>query len=134
VDGNFNFPVSSMNRLNQTKPATFSILSRWAFFMDSVFIYFKYVNIWNLAMFSFFKYNYILFLLFKTCPCRFCDSVKIVLQGRAYILMSFALYEHSNRTRKMLALHFRRVNEIWFFIALISLCLWYVINWISHSC
>jgi hypothetical protein len=28
-----------MNRLNQTEPATFSILSCWAFFRDSVFIY-----------------------------------------------------------------------------------------------
>jgi hypothetical protein len=30
-----------MNRLNQTEPATFSILPRCAFFRDSVFIYFK---------------------------------------------------------------------------------------------
>jgi hypothetical protein len=29
-----------MNRLNQTEPATFSILSCWTFFMDSVFLYF----------------------------------------------------------------------------------------------
>jgi hypothetical protein len=29
-----------MNRLNQTEPATFSILPCWAFFRDSVFIYF----------------------------------------------------------------------------------------------
>jgi hypothetical protein len=29
-----------MNRLNQTEPATFSILLCWAFFRDSVFIYF----------------------------------------------------------------------------------------------
>jgi hypothetical protein len=29
-----------MNRLNQTEPATFSILSCWAFFWDSVFLYF----------------------------------------------------------------------------------------------
>jgi hypothetical protein len=29
-----------MNRLNQTEPATFSILPCWAFFGDSVFIYF----------------------------------------------------------------------------------------------
>jgi hypothetical protein len=40
VDGNFHFPVPFMNRLNQTEPATFSILSCWAFFRDSVFIYF----------------------------------------------------------------------------------------------
>jgi hypothetical protein len=41
VDGNLHFPVPSMNRLNQTEPATFSILPCWAFFRDSVFIYFK---------------------------------------------------------------------------------------------
>jgi hypothetical protein len=29
-----------MNRLNQTEPATFSILPCWAFFRDSVFLYF----------------------------------------------------------------------------------------------
>jgi hypothetical protein len=37
VDGNLQFPVSSMNRLNQTEPATFSILLCWTFFRDSVF-------------------------------------------------------------------------------------------------
>jgi hypothetical protein len=31
-----------MSRLNQTEPATFSILPRWAFFRDSVFIYFNF--------------------------------------------------------------------------------------------
>jgi hypothetical protein len=40
VDGNLHFPVPSMNGLNQTEPATFSILPCWAFFRDSVFIYF----------------------------------------------------------------------------------------------
>jgi hypothetical protein len=30
-----------MNRLNQTEPATFLILLCWAFFRDSVFLYFK---------------------------------------------------------------------------------------------
>jgi hypothetical protein len=30
----------SMNRLNQTEPATFSILLCWTFFRDSVFLYF----------------------------------------------------------------------------------------------
>jgi hypothetical protein len=30
-----------MNRLNQTEPATFSILPCWAFFKDSIFIYFR---------------------------------------------------------------------------------------------
>jgi hypothetical protein len=40
VDGNLHFPVPSMNRLNQTEPATFSILPCWAFFRDSVFISF----------------------------------------------------------------------------------------------
>jgi hypothetical protein len=39
VDGNLHFPVPSMNRLNQTEPATFSILLCWAFFRDSVFLY-----------------------------------------------------------------------------------------------
>jgi hypothetical protein len=34
------FPVPSMNRLNQTEPATFSILPCWAFFRDSVFYLF----------------------------------------------------------------------------------------------
>jgi hypothetical protein len=29
-----------MNRLNQTEPATFSILPCWAFFGDSYFLYF----------------------------------------------------------------------------------------------
>jgi hypothetical protein len=36
---NLHFPVPSMNRLNQTEPATFSILPSWAFFRDSVFLY-----------------------------------------------------------------------------------------------
>jgi hypothetical protein len=40
VDGNFHFPVPSMNRLNQTEPATFSILLCWTFFRDSVLLYF----------------------------------------------------------------------------------------------
>jgi hypothetical protein len=39
VDGNLHFPVPSMNMLNQTEPATLSILPFWAFFRDSVFIY-----------------------------------------------------------------------------------------------
>jgi hypothetical protein len=37
VDGNLHFPVPSMNRLNQTESATFSILSCRTFFSDSVF-------------------------------------------------------------------------------------------------
>jgi hypothetical protein len=41
VDGNLHLPVPSMNRHNQTEPATFLILSCWAFFRDSVFLYFK---------------------------------------------------------------------------------------------
>jgi hypothetical protein len=40
VNGNLNFPVPSMNRLNQT-PVTFSILSCWDFFRDSVSLYFR---------------------------------------------------------------------------------------------
>jgi hypothetical protein len=43
VDGSLHLTVPSMNRLNQTESATFSILPCWAFFRDSVFIYF--VNI-----------------------------------------------------------------------------------------
>jgi hypothetical protein len=42
VDGNLHFPVPSINRLNQTELATFSILSSWVFFRDSVFLYFTY--------------------------------------------------------------------------------------------
>jgi hypothetical protein len=34
----------NMNRLNQTEPATFSILPCWAFFRDSVFIYFMKIR------------------------------------------------------------------------------------------
>jgi hypothetical protein len=45
VDGNLHFPVPSMNRLNQTEPATFSILPCWDFFRDSVFIYFIVVYV-----------------------------------------------------------------------------------------
>ena len=45
VDGNLHFPVPSMNRLNQTEPATFSILPCWAFFRDSVFIYFMITSV-----------------------------------------------------------------------------------------
>jgi hypothetical protein len=40
---NLHFPVPSMNRLNQTEPATFSILLCWAFFRDSIFIYFEVI-------------------------------------------------------------------------------------------
>jgi hypothetical protein len=41
VDGNMHLTVPSMNRLNQTEPATFSILPFWAFFGDSYFLYFN---------------------------------------------------------------------------------------------
>jgi hypothetical protein len=37
-DGSFHFTVPSMNRLNQTEPATFSIMLCWTFFGDSYFI------------------------------------------------------------------------------------------------
>jgi hypothetical protein len=40
VDGSLHFTVPSMNRLNQTELATFSILPCWAFFRDSYFLYF----------------------------------------------------------------------------------------------
>jgi hypothetical protein len=42
VDGNLHFAVPSMNRLNQTEPATFSIVLCWTFFRDSVFLYFRF--------------------------------------------------------------------------------------------
>jgi hypothetical protein len=42
VDGNLQFPVPSMNRLNQTEPAKFSILLCWTFFRYSVFLYFTF--------------------------------------------------------------------------------------------
>jgi hypothetical protein len=42
VEGNLHFPVPSMNRLNQTEPATFLILLCWTFFRDSVFLYFRW--------------------------------------------------------------------------------------------
>jgi hypothetical protein len=37
VGSNLHFPVPSINRLNQTEPATFSILPCWTFFRESVF-------------------------------------------------------------------------------------------------
>jgi hypothetical protein len=40
VDGSLHLTVPSMNRLNQTEPATFSILSFWAFFRDFCLLYF----------------------------------------------------------------------------------------------
>jgi hypothetical protein len=39
VDGSLNLTVQFMNRLNQTEPATFSILACWGFFRDSNFFY-----------------------------------------------------------------------------------------------
>ena len=38
VDGSLYFTLPSMNRLNQTEPATFAILLFWAFFMGSFFL------------------------------------------------------------------------------------------------
>jgi hypothetical protein len=40
VDGSLHLTVPTMNRLNQTEPATFSILPRLAFFRDSYFTLF----------------------------------------------------------------------------------------------
>jgi hypothetical protein len=40
VDGSLHLTVLSMNRLNQTETATFSIVPRWAFFRDSYFTLF----------------------------------------------------------------------------------------------
>jgi hypothetical protein len=45
VDGSLHFTVSSMNRLNQTEPATVSILSFWAFFGEFYFLYLVYNNL-----------------------------------------------------------------------------------------
>ena len=39
VDGSLQFTLLSMNRLNQTEPATFAVLF-WAFFRGSFFLYF----------------------------------------------------------------------------------------------
>jgi hypothetical protein len=44
LDGSLHFTVPSMNRLNQTEPATFTILPCWAFFRDSNFLYFVYLK------------------------------------------------------------------------------------------
>jgi hypothetical protein len=41
VDGSLHLTVPSMNRLNQTEPATFSVLPCWTFFRDSYFLYFS---------------------------------------------------------------------------------------------
>jgi hypothetical protein len=40
VDGSLHLTVPSMNRFNQTEPATFSVLPSWAFFRNSYFLYF----------------------------------------------------------------------------------------------
>jgi hypothetical protein len=42
VDGSLHLTVPSMNRLNQTEPATFSIMPFWAFLRDSYFLYFGF--------------------------------------------------------------------------------------------
>jgi hypothetical protein len=41
VGGSLHLSLPSMNKLNQTDPATFLILLRWAFLRDSYFLYFK---------------------------------------------------------------------------------------------
>jgi hypothetical protein len=43
VGGSLHLPILTMNRLNQTEPATFLILSFWDFFTDSAFCYFNNV-------------------------------------------------------------------------------------------
>jgi hypothetical protein len=45
-DGNLHFSVPSMNRLDKTERAAFSILLFWAFFRDSNFLYFI-IFIWT---------------------------------------------------------------------------------------
>jgi hypothetical protein len=49
VDGKLHFTVPSMNRLDQTEPAAFSILSCWAFFRDSVLLYFIVTSVFFLC-------------------------------------------------------------------------------------
>ena len=44
VDDSFHLPLLSMNRLNQTEPATFSILSFWDFFKGSIVSVFCLIN------------------------------------------------------------------------------------------
>jgi hypothetical protein len=46
-DGSLHLDVPSMNRLNQTEPATFSILPRWTFFGDSYFTKFYKTKLQN---------------------------------------------------------------------------------------
>jgi hypothetical protein len=57
-NGNLHFPVPSMNKLNQTEAATFSILLCWTFFRDPVFLYFvanRACNIFNFVVLDFLK-------------------------------------------------------------------------------
>ena len=37
VDNSLHFPLPSINRLNETEPATFAVLLFWAFFMGFLF-------------------------------------------------------------------------------------------------
>jgi hypothetical protein len=48
MGSSMHFAVPSMNRLNQTEPATFLILPLWTFFRDSYFLYF--LNIMNFSI------------------------------------------------------------------------------------
>jgi hypothetical protein len=47
---------------------------------------------------------------------------------------SFAFYKNSVKTRLMLALHYRRVNDKWFFCTLNSLYFRQMMNRILYSC
>jgi hypothetical protein len=44
ADGGLRLAVPSVNRLDQTEPATFSIIPCWAFFGDSCFLYFTKIH------------------------------------------------------------------------------------------
>jgi hypothetical protein len=48
VDGYLLFPIPSMNRVGQTEPLTFSLLSFCALFRDNGFLYFISYSIQNL--------------------------------------------------------------------------------------
>jgi hypothetical protein len=72
VDGSLHLTVPSLNRLNQTEPATFSILPRWAFFRDSYFLYFTDHMHWHHFAFRHFK--------LYTLPDTKCDNLFVILK------------------------------------------------------
>jgi hypothetical protein len=77
VDGNLHFPVPSMKRLNQTEPATFSIVSCWL----SLGILIFYILHWWLWMTCWF--NYVLVTLHRsiTPPCMLAELRGVEIEG-----------------------------------------------------